>query len=200
MQLDLLYKGLPSAKADTRKFRVQIHSDAISFTQREGGSGRKGQFTPVLLPAAPRPSSPASVTFPPGAGEDGERGKKKERKRLWLGWSVPGAAQGPGCPSPGTHRGHRAGVPKPRLQPGPPVPSAPGTNRRGSVRLGGRVNKAKPLWFIAGSAAALPSPPLPPAALPVPHPSQRWFLTTLWLGPCSLVGENHRKKKKNTEN
>lgn len=33
MQLDLLYKGLPSAKADTRKFRVQIHSNAISFIQ-----------------------------------------------------------------------------------------------------------------------------------------------------------------------
>ena len=51
MQLDLLYKGLPSAKADTRKVGVQIHSNAISFIQHEGRSGGEG----------------ASYTSPPSA-------------------------------------------------------------------------------------------------------------------------------------
>lgn len=169
MQLDLLYKGLPSAKADTRKFRVQIHSDAISFTQREGAAGGRVGY-PRPPARRPRPSSPPSVTFPPGAGEDGERGKKKERKRLWPGWSVPGAARGvPALAPSGDTAG---GSPNPGSGPALLSPALPG--QTATERGAGRACKQSktPLVYRRFScrspfASAAPSSapgPIPPSA------------------------------------
>ena len=135
MQLDLLYKGLPSAKADTRKFRVQIHSNAISFTQHEGrggqgGGGRKGHFPHILPPLhPPAPSDLPSITFPPFQdGKTNQKGGKKKRKRLWQGWGVPGRARQhpPSQPQhpPGSPWGSSGEqkVPKPPALACPPLP------------------------------------------------------------------------------
>lgn len=203
MQLDLLYKGLPSAKADTRKFRVQIHSDAISFTQREGGGGRKGPFIHVPPPAAlgPRPTSQRHLPARRRRGwkkEGNERGKGKGCGRAGASPEQPGDRDAPAPAAPGP----------PRRVPKPPAPACPSCPQRSqdkpgrSARLGRRVNKAKPLWFIAGSAAAFPSPPLPPVlpVLPAPHPFQHWLLTPSGSTHARYSGKKSLGKKKNMEN
>lgn len=136
MQLDLLYKGLPSAKADTRKFRVQIHSNAISFIQHEGcgseGGGGRERVTLYTssLPSTLRPprtsSHLPSVTFPPSAKEDG---KKKIKGKKGKGCGRAGASpEQPGdgdAPNPGTHlgspQGHRGQL---RRAEGPRAPGS----------------------------------------------------------------------------
>lgn len=145
MQLDLLYKGLPSANADTRKFRVQIHSNAISFIQHEGcgseGGGGRERVTLYTssLPSTLRPPwtfvQLPSITFPPRAKEDGKKNRGEKRKRLWQGWCAPRDGD---APSLGTPRGPPA--------PGPPFPKPSATkpgiqgDAPGRAR---RVNKAK---------------------------------------------------------
>ena len=139
MQLDLLYKGLPSAKADTRKFRVQIHSNAISFTQHEGrggqgGGGRKGHFPHILPPLhPPAPSDLPSITFPPFQdGKTNQKGGKKKGKGCG---KVGASPEEPGSTpprSPSTHLGPPGAAPGSRRSPSPqvwPVPPFPNASR-----------------------------------------------------------------------
>lgn len=131
MQLDLLYKGLPSANADTRKFRVQIHSNAISFIQHEGcgseGGGGRERVTLYTssLPSTLRPPwtfVPAPQHHLPTQSQRGWKKKPRGKKeKVVAGLVLP---QGWGCPQPG----HPPGVPQPLALPSPsPLGQNPGS-------------------------------------------------------------------------
>lgn len=169
MQLDLLYKGLPSAKADTRKVGVQIHSNAISFIQHEGCGGGEGAsyMSPPATSLRPLPR----VTAPPG--NEGEKiwGHKGE---VLVGDAPPHppplglhreglsaqrwGAGGPHCPAPSRS---------------PPPTAFPGQKpKRGGFLLGGDAGQSckqstETLWFNAVWAAAVPPPP--PGTQRCPH-------------------------------
>lgn len=175
MQLDLLYKGLPSAKADTRKFGVQIHSNAISFIQHEGGGGGRGRGLYTRPPPSASPPAPALGTPPaPSVGSPSHlaprrrMGAKKwgrKRKRRRWAWCFP-AQRGGGS----------AGTPPPRV----PSPLL-GCTKRGPVPVKG---------FRWGSGG-----PQTPGSGPVPHLAQLFQDKNLDLG-LFLARDGHVNKAK----
>lgn len=182
MQLDLLYKGLPSAKADTRKVGVQIHSNAISFIQHEGRSGGEGASYTSPPSASLRPLP--RVTAPPG--DEGEKiwGNKGE---VLVG-DAPPHPSGPHHEGLSAQRWGAGGSPLPGSILFPTSRSFPGQKPKcGDFLLAGDAGQSckqstETLWFNAVWAAAVPPPPPPrhPALPPrwaLPHPPLHRFHT-----------------------
>lgn len=103
MQLDLLYKGLPSAHADTRSSEYKYTARRFSFIQH-GQGGRRGTEggTGSLFthpPSPPPPRTSPGITFPPGMGIKGKKkNTKQNKKRSWQGWRCPQFVAAPSQP------------------------------------------------------------------------------------------------------
>lgn len=145
MQLDLLYKGLPSAKADTRKFGVQIHSNAISFIQHEGGGGGRGRGLYTRPPPSASPPAPALGAPPaPSVGSPSHPAPRRRMGAKKMGEKKEKEAAGTVLPSP-TRGEQRRDPPSPRPLAPPGLHQARPRARQG-VSLGLRGSPNPRFW------------------------------------------------------